>query len=239
MTQTFTPRATERTEPTVEKPTPKKEKVTVTTSVWQTWKPRLLKAAQWTLRQVKRLWKLVIRYINGLSRTQRLQHAGILLGSIVVLFVFSQIFSRHSIAPSQTTQTASGTAELPKESPTFTTILPSGKSASDYGGWTRISPSDRNAVYAYTDKLNDVSIIISEQPVPDSFKSDPSGSVQKLAEGYSANRTFDVDGTTVYIGKSAKGPQSLIFTKRDLLVLIKSSETITDDRWKTYIKSLR
>jgi len=162
----------------------------------------------------------------------------IVLGVFLLIVLFNLIFSRHPATTTQGSETANG-AQLPKETPSFSTILPSGASASKYGGWTRVSPSDRNAVYAYTDTLAEVAIIVSEQPIPDSFKSDQTGSIQKLAESYSADRTFDTDGTTVYIGKSSKGPQSLIFTEHGLLVLIKSSSTVSDDQWKTYIKSLR
>jgi hypothetical protein len=176
--------------------------------------------------------------MSGLTRIQRIWHAVIILGCIVLLVVLAQVLDRkpHS---TQSPQSGNSSTELPKETPSFSTILPSGKSASDYGGWTRVSPSDRNAVYAYTDSLAGTSIIISEQPLPDSFSSDPSGSIQKLAESYSADRTFEAGSTTVYIGKSAKGPQSLIFTKHGLLILIKSSSTISDDQWKSYITLLQ
>lgn len=237
MTQPFTPRTLSRPAP---RPEATKHAVVAppSRSLWQVWKPRLVTFAKWLLRQLTRLRSWLARYARGLSRTQRLQHAGIVLGLIACVFIFNQIFTRHT-STTQATQPAESGASLPKETPTFTTVLPNGKTSEDFGGWRRVSPSDRNPVYAYPDTLAGVSIIVSEQPIPDDFKSDLTGSIEKLSDGYSAGRTFDVDGTLVHIGKSAKGPQSLIFIKRDLLILIKSSSTISDDQWKTYIKSLR
>lgn len=237
MSELFTPRTPSRSSPP---PRPKKPHSAPSLSRhdrWHLWRSRVTRLAGWVLRQLKRLAVTLTHYFRGLSRTQRYQHAAILLGLIALIFVVNQIFSRPSVSQTTTT-TSGGTATLPKGDPEFTTLLPKGKSVDDLGGWTRISPSDRNAVYAYTDTLADVSIVVSEQPLPDNFKSDIEGSVEKLSDDFSADRTFEVNGITVHIGKSAKGPQSLIFTTRGLLILIKSNSTISDDQWKTYITSL-
>lgn len=239
MNPTFTPRNTPREETRKPSRTAKDDgKVIIHTSLWRQLRPHLVMIVRWLVRLIRKFVSILMRYIHNLTKTQRIQHAAIIVGLIVLCFVCSQIFSRkpHS---SQTAQTGGSSAQLPKETPDFSAVLPSGKSVSDYGGWTRVSPEDRNAVYAYTDTIDNVSIIVSEQPLPDSFKSDPSGSIQKLAESYSADRTFEANGTVVYIGKSAKGPQSLIFTAHDLLILIKSSATVSDEHWIRYITSLR
>lgn len=234
MSDLFTPRTPATPAPSPE-PTATKRS-SQPQSRWHVWWRRLVHFVTWLGRLLKKAIALLGRYARSLSRMQRLQHAGIILGIILLLFVLNQIFSRHT---STSHTTSSSSTQLTKENPSFTTILPKGTSASDYGGWTRVSPPDRNAVYAYAGKIGDVSIIVSEQPIPDSFKSDPTGSVQTLADSYSADRTFDAGGTTVYIGKSAKGPQSLILIKHDLLILIKSTSTVTDEDWVTYIKSLQ
>jgi len=184
------------------------------------------------------LVRLIIRYIRSLSRTQRYQHGAIILGSILLIVLFNLIFSRNTATPTQSSQASSG-AQLPKESPSFSAILPKGTSASDFGGWTRVSPSDRNPSYVYADTLEGVTIRVNEQPIPDTFKSDLSGSVEKLADDFGATHILDAGDTKVYIGKNAKGPQSLIFVKHDLLISITSNATVSDDQWITYIKSLQ
>jgi|GEM_PF-775922 len=130
-------------------------------------------------------------------------------------------------------------AKLQTGKPNYDTVLPNGKPISDYGAWVRVSPADKNPVYAYADELTSVLINVSEQPLPDSFKSDTEGAMQKLAEQYSANDKVYAGNITVYIGTSIKGPQSVLFVKDDILILMKSASKITDQHWIDYIKSLR
>lgn len=123
--------------------------------------------------------------------------------------------------------------------PGYETVLPSGKSIKKLGGWERVSPPASDPVYAYADRIDTVSISVSEQPLPESFKSDTAGKVAELAKTYNATKKVTADAVTVYIGTSAQGPQSVIFVKNDLLVLIKSQKNIKDASWTDYITSLR
>ncbi|QQS70950.1 hypothetical protein IPP92_01465 [Candidatus Saccharibacteria bacterium] len=117
-------------------------------------------------------------------------------------------------------------------------MLPAGKSIADLGGWTRVSPNSADPVFAYADTLDGSQIIISQQPLPDSFQSDPEGHIAELAKDYNASEKISTTNTTVYIGDSIKGPQSVIFTKSKLLILIKSSVKHSNDSWIRYINSL-
>lgn len=120
----------------------------------------------------------------------------------------------------------------------YATILPEGSSISQLGGWKRVSPPNEDPVFAYTDTVAKVSISVSQQPLPASFKGDVSNKVAELAKRFNATSTIDADGSKVYIGTSAKGPQSLIFTKNNLLILIKSQGKVEDKTWQAYINSL-
>ena len=120
------------------------------------------------------------------------------------------------------------------ETPSYAVIVPKNSSVA----WQRVSPSSSAPVYAYADTISGVEATISEQPLPTSFQSDPSGQIANLAQGYNATDTITAGGTKVYIGTSANGPQSVIFTKNKLLVLIKSQATISDKAWAAYINSL-
>lgn len=120
----------------------------------------------------------------------------------------------------------------------YQTILPDGKSINDLGGWKRVSPSKSDPVYAYIDTIGETSINVSEQPLPKSFIGDTDDQVAELAKKFSATNKIDTQGITVYVGTSSKGPQSAIFTKNSLLILIKSQEKIDDTSWITYVKSL-
>lgn len=135
----------------------------------------------------------------------------------------------------------SGNTEVEKapivEDTGFQTVLPAGKTIKELGGWERISPLNTASVFAYADTIDDISISVSQQPLP--FSGDIDGQVGQLAAAYSATNTLDASGTKVYIGTSAKGPQSTIFSKNGLLILIKSQANINNESWTRYISSLQ
>ena len=60
-----------------------------------------------------------------------------------------------------------------------------------------------------------------------------------LAQGFNAKDELKIDDMTVYVGNSIRGPQSLVFTKRNLLILIRSETKISDPEWASYIASLQ
>lgn len=122
--------------------------------------------------------------------------------------------------------------------PNYTTILPEGESVVTLGGWKRVSPPENDPVYAYSDEVSDVPITVSQQPIPSKFGRNIESQVKKLAQSYNATDKITADDTTVYIGTSSKGPQSVILTKDDLLILIKSQNRIPNDDWTKYIESL-
>lgn len=122
--------------------------------------------------------------------------------------------------------------------PQYQTVIPDGTSIAQLGGWKRISPPENDPVFAYADKIGGVAIAVSQQPLPASFKGSVASSVAELAKGYNATVKVEAKDTTAYIGTSAKGPQSVIFTKKDLLILIKSQQKISNDDWSKYITSL-
>lgn len=119
------------------------------------------------------------------------------------------------------------------------TLTPAGTSIDDRGGWSRISPPGKAPVFAYSDSINGTTINVSQQAIPESFKTNIPENVAELAKSYNATATIDANGTTVHIGDSAKGPQSVIFTKSNLLIMIKSQQKIPAEAWVRYINSLK
>lgn len=174
-------------------------------------------------------------------RARRLR-TGVLLGFVAVFGVFVG-YSFHLINnPLGHGTSVPGAANRPvltRGNPTFSTVLPAGKDAKSLGGWARVSPPGRDPVYAYVDKIGTTRITVSQQPLPANFKKDPADSVGELATNFSATDKLNANGTIVYIGTSAKGPQSVILTKDNLLILIKSDDTIPDQGWTDYINSLQ
>ncbi len=118
--------------------------------------------------------------------------------------------------------------------PSYETVLPTSKSIEKLGGWQQVNPPGENPVFAYTDHIGDISVTVSQQPMPAPLN----GDVSDLAKSYNATDTIDANGIKAHIGTSAKGPQSVIFTKDDLLILIKSQDRVDHQSWIEYISSL-
>lgn len=118
-------------------------------------------------------------------------------------------------------------------------MLPKGKSIKELGGWKRVSPPKNDPVFAYLDTIDGVPVSVSQQPLPRSFESDTNNQVAELAKKFNATDTINAGGATAYVGTSSKGPQSVIFTSGDLLILIKSEKKISDASWAKYAESLK
>lgn len=142
---------------------------------------------------------------------------------------------------SQPAQTASSKKTSQKTytdtTPKFATLLPAGKTIESLGGWTRVSPETSEPVFAYKDTLDNTPIIVSQQPLPSSF-TDSKEDITELARQYNATERLPFAGGTAFVGTSAKGPQSVIATKNNLLILIKSTVKHTDDSWVQYLSTL-
>lgn len=130
------------------------------------------------------------------------------------------------------------TATASSDTPTFATITPNAESSTKVGGWQRVSPSYAAPVYAYADTIAGVSVTVSEQQLPASFKTDPSGQLQKMATAYNATEQLATGNTKMYIGTSVNGPQSVILIKNNLLILIKSEKVIDNKSWLHYVAAL-
>jgi len=144
-----------------------------------------------------------------------------------------------TIVSNSETQSSTKVSDIGQANPKFSTILPAGKTISSLGGWTLISPSDTAPVYTYTDQVTGIGVNVSEQELPDNFKEDTDQKIENLALSFNASQKISVNELVVYIGTSTNGPQSIIFCKNDLLILIKSDAAISNDQWVSYINSLQ
>lgn len=163
-------------------------------------------------------------------------------GASVLAIILSITFYKLLSGPQPHQAEATGRPHKPptlqRGNPPFSTILPAGKTSASLGGWARVSPPDRDPVYAYVDQINNIQINVSEQPLPANFKNNTTAKIAQLAEGFNATDKITASDITVYIGTSAKGPQSVIFTEHNLLILIKSTSMLSNNQWIAYISSL-
>ena len=123
-------------------------------------------------------------------------------------------------------------------SPDFPAVLPMGKSIGDLGGWQRFNPPNSDPVFTYSDTIGKVPISVTEQALPKSLQPDLATKVAELAKGYNANTVVEAADVKVYIGTSNKGPQSVIFVRHNVLVMIKSQSKIPNANWEHYATSL-
>ena len=167
---------------------------------------------------------------------KKLTLAGIVL-AITLFTIGSNLLSSHNAKVAADKR--SGQQSLTKGTPDYPTVLPAGKTIQELGGWTLVSPPGRDPVFAYIDKIGNMQINVSQQPLPEEFKSDTAAKIEKLAKEYGASEKLTTNDTEAYIGTSEKGPQSVILSKGDLLILMKSAVRIDNAKWEEYISSLR
>jgi hypothetical protein len=209
-----------------------------------------------TLARINKVWRRIVKFVKPyyvkiqktkiykkvelqLSKVSKRNKTigAIVIAVIILFFGYNLIFnSRHN---TPIVQGSSHAPKLEKGTPNYATVLPQGKSIKSLGGWTKISPPKASPVYTYIDKIENVQINVSEQPLPDNFKSDTAGQLEQLAQDEKATQKITTGSGTIYISTSSAGPQSVFLTKNNLLILIKSDATISENSWIKYINSLQ
>lgn len=121
----------------------------------------------------------------------------------------------------------------------FQVILPPDTSVEQIDSWEKLTSPNGDTYYTYADSIDDVVVKVSEQQLPKQLQANPTDSVTEIAKGYNATRTLDFDSGKLYIGVSENGPQSVIFYKKGVLILIMSQKTIQDASWIAYANSLQ
>jgi len=162
---------------------------------------------------------------------------------IILAGVAAMLMSINSSTPQDDAVVASANSPVASQIPTnqtpeFAVLTPSGQGVAGLGGFAKVSPEGKAPVYAYVDEIEKVRIRVSQQELPDKFKNGPA-ELEKMAKDFNANRTIKSDIATVYIGQSLNGPQSLLFQKDNLLVLIASDQPIADSSWQQYLSELK
>lgn len=125
-----------------------------------------------------------------------------------------------------------------KVNPEYAVMSPAGAGVESLGGYALISPVGEPKVYAYTDKIGDVPIKVSQQELPDSIGQDAL-KLRDLASQFNATEQIQVDDRSAYVGISVDGPQSVIFARENILVLIASDAEIPNKQWVEYLGELR
>jgi hypothetical protein len=120
--------------------------------------------------------------------------------------------------------------------PEFQTVAPDGQNGGDASS---VKYDTSKKVATYTDKIDGVGITVSEQILPDSFKKDSNGELEKLAETIYANELIQGADFKAYAGVSIKGPETIVTVKKGLLIFIFSGQKISSDSIGRYITNLK
>ncbi len=132
--------------------------------------------------------------------------------------------------------TSQGTLSETAQEPEFDTVLPEGKKESTASG--RVSYDPQRKVASFTDQIGTVDIVVSQQPLPENFKTNPDGELEKLANNLGATEIINESNPKAYLGTSAKGPQTAVFHKKSLLVFVQSARELSKEEWAAYITKL-
>ncbi len=161
------------------------------------------------------------------------------VGTVLLLFVVGGVFVLKNTQHDDVAQTGIDTKAVLSQNqvkPDFAYILPKGKSA-EADMTVKFDPEKK--VVNFQDSIGGVPIIISQQQLPPSLKEDTQNRVKKLAEEFAATEVLSTANPTAFLGTSAKGPQTVIFAKKDLLIFIQSSKEIDNHDWAEYVTNLQ
>lgn len=184
--------------------------------------------------------KKIFHKLKNLSQRKTFRLSLLVAGILFFIFIIAiNIIPLFNVQEKTVKETHLVTEQDKKaQAPFFETLAPRGKSIEQLGGWTRISPPDKNAVFAFVDSIENNRIVVGQQPLPEDFKEETDEQVAGLAKSYKSSEKVSVNGVTIHFATSAKGPQAVIFVKNNVLVNIRSSVTIDQTKWIDYVNSL-
>ena len=180
--------------------------------------------------------KTALAYWKNASRNQRIAAAGAC--GVIILLAIPFILSGNNNGSSPTgKKDGEGQKTLgeSKQKPEFKVALPNGKESETDGGKVRYDGTRKTA--SFIDKVDNVSVTVTQQGLPDRFKTNQASELAEFAKEIYANESFEVGDTKVYAGESAKGPQTLVLIRDQTLVFITADKKIENSSWIQYIGS--
>jgi hypothetical protein len=95
-------------------------------------------------------------------------------------------------------------------------------------------------VASFKDKIGGVNIVVSQQTLPANFKEKSEEKVEELAKNFNATKLIYAREVKAFSGTSSEdGSQTIIFTKKDLLIFIRAAKEVDRDGLVQYIVDLK
>jgi hypothetical protein len=162
-----------------------------------------------------------------------------LLAGVVLVFVGGfglKAFSGKDTAPEKSEpQSAQQKAEA-----AFTPLVPLDNLTDAAGKQSKpeFRYDQQKKVLGFVTNYNGTELTISQQGVPDKFKSNPTG-LLSLAQSINANQLLQTQKGTAYIGTDPKtNAQTAVFATKEVLVFIRTEKKLDEEEWKFYINQL-
>lgn len=94
-------------------------------------------------------------------------------------------------------------------------------------------------VLGYTTQYNNAVLTISQQQLPETFKSSP-GELARVAKNIQANTSVETQKGLVYVATDeASQAQTAVFTTDDVLIFVRSDKKLDETEWKFYVNQLQ
>lgn len=120
--------------------------------------------------------------------------------------------------------------------PTFETLAPPVSQKTEKA----VAFDEEKKVASFNDKIGETGVTVSQQPLPDNFKSNAAEETEKLARSFKATRVITANDIRAYTGLSSEtGTQTVVFTKNGLLIFIHASQELNNDALARYIIDLK
>ncbi len=94
-------------------------------------------------------------------------------------------------------------------------------------------------ISSYQDTINGVNLTITQQALPEKFKSNTAEEIKAFATAQNFKDSLSVDNGVAYVGMSAFGPQSVVYQKDQTLIFIQSVKKIPNGTWIKYLNGLQ
>lgn len=160
------------------------------------------------------------------------------VGLIAVLAIVV-VFRGEPVPTSGQIASVKGSSKINYQNAGYTPMLPKAASKRDVvEAALKYEPAKK--VFSYNDSLaGGKGIVTSQQPLPKEYKNDPISGLTAIASNVGASDWLATSKGKMYYGTNESGNgQMVVFTYRNILMLMRSGSEINPMTWKNYIDSL-
>ena len=180
---------------------------------------------------------LPLKLIARSSSKQRLAFGTVAICAVAGFFIYSNVLQKDKkeVQGANTSQDlSSGDDIVPSKDIKFDMVLPRGRDIPQ----DKIFYDAKRNFARYDDEINAVKASISQQPLPETFKDNPDDNVKRIAADFAATEKLSIDNQNMYYGRDENGPQTLILTKKGVLIFINTPKLVEIEALKLYAYNL-